>query len=439
MPPSSQLTHLARELKGSAILGIAAEIRELVAQGQPILNLTVGDFHPAEFRIPRALEDGIVAALRAGEANYPPPIGMEPLRRAICGFYAARGGRELALDNVVVAAGARPVIYAAYRALVEAGDRVVFGVPGWNNEYYCDMVGAEQVRVACTQEERFLPTAASLRPHLAGARLLALNSPLNPTGTALAPEELGRICDVVLEENARRGSSERPLYLLYDQVYWMVTTPATVHADPLTLRPEIAPYLVTIDAISKCFAATGLRVGWAMASAEITKAINKINGHVGAWAPRPEQVATAKFLADQAAVDEFIAGMRREAAARLEVIYQGLQKMRAASLPVDCLRPQGAIYASVRFALHGRRTPAGALLRSDDDIRRYLLQSAEVGLVPFAAFGAAEGQGWFRISIGMASVEALRALLPRLESAVRAVEAVGATTPSAGRPAVLTH
>ncbi|TAN23080.1 MAG: aminotransferase class I/II-fold pyridoxal phosphate-dependent enzyme [Acidobacteria bacterium] len=421
--PGSQLTSLAERLKGSAILGIAAEIRELMAQGEPILNLTVGDFHPAQFRIPRGLEDNIVEALRAGEANYPPPIGMEVLRRAICGLYKPRGGREVTLDNVVIAAGARPVIYAAYAALVEAGDRVVFGVPGWNNEYYCDMVGAEQIRVACPKEAGFLPTAKALQPHLRGARLLALNSPLNPAGSSLSAEELAAICDAVLEENTRRPAGERPLYMLYDQVYWMLTTPGTVHSDPVLLRPAIAPYLVTIDAISKCFAATGLRVGWAIAPPAIAKAINKINGHVGAWAPRPEQIATAKFLNDAAAVDAYIAGMRREAAARLEVVHKGMQALRAKGLPVDSLKPQGAIYASVRFALHGLRTPQGQRLQTDDDIRRYLLQAAHVGMVPFAAFGAAEGEGWFRISIGVASMADLEQLMPRLETAVAAVAA----------------
>lgn len=431
--PSSQLSRFARELKGSAILGMGEEISVLIAQGQPILNLTIGDFRASEFRIPLALEEGIIAAYRAGESTYPPAVGIEPLRRAIAAFYQRRGGSEVAVESVVVAGGARPAIYAAYAALVEAGDRVVFGVPGWNNEYYCDMVRAVQVRVPCAKESGFLPTAAALRPHLPGARLLALNTPLNPTGTSLAAEELAAILDAVLEENARRGPDERPLYLLYDQVYWMVTTPGTVHPDPMRLRPAIAPYLVTIDAISKCFAATGLRVGWAIAPPAIAKAINKINGHVGGWAPRAEQVATAKFLADSAAVDAYIAGMRREAAARLEVVHQGMQAMRAQGLPVDSLRPQGAIYNSVRFALHGRTTTAGELLRTDDDVRRYLLHAAHVGMVPFGAFGAAEGEGWFRISIGVASLDQLQQLMPRLEAAVKATQgAVSAREPLVG-------
>lgn len=422
--PSTQLSVLAQQLRGSKILGIADEIRGLVAQGQTILNLTVGDFSPRQFRIPRELEEATVEALRAGETNYPPPIGIESLRRAICDFYGRRGGRTPELNTVLVAAGARPVIYSMYRALVDAGDTVVFGVPGWNNEYYCDMVGAKQVRLACDPATGFLPTAEMLRPHLKGARLLAINSPLNPTGTSFSAESLAAICDAVLEENARRGPGERPLYLFYDQVYWMLTTPGTEHPDPARLRPAILPYLVTIDAISKAFAATGLRVGWSIAPAEITKAMNNINGHIGAWAPRPEQLATARLLADHAAVDRYIAQMRHEATARLETIYNGIQAMRRDGLPVDCLRPQGAIYASVRFGLHGGRTPAGETLATDNDIRRYLLHAARLAVVPFDAFGAEQGQGWCRLSIGVVSVAELEELLPRLRLAVEAVAGV---------------
>lgn len=418
--PSQQLSRLARELRGSAILGIADEIRSLAAQGQSILNLTVGDFHPRQFRIPRELEESIVEALRAGEANYPPPIGLEALRRAVCGFYERRGGRAVKLESVLIGGGARPVIYALYRALVDPGDRVVYGVPGWNNEYYCDLVGAEAIRLECSAATGFLPTAVELRPLLRGARLVALNSPLNPTGTSFSHDELAAICDAVLEENARRGSAERPLYLFYDQVYWMITTPGTTHSDPLVLRPAIEPYLVTVDAISKCFAATGLRVGWAIAPPEIVRALNNINGHVGAWAPRPEQVAAARLLGDHAAVERYIGTMRTEAANRLETVHRGLQMMRTDGLPVDCLRPQGAIYASVRFALHGRRTPEGETLSTDEDIRRYLLRVAGLAVVPFAAFGAREGEGWFRVSIGVVSVAELEALMPRLRAAVEA-------------------
>jgi aspartate aminotransferase len=418
----SRVSTLAQTLRGSAILRIAGEVRELAKQGRPILDLTVGDFSSKQFPIPRELEDGVVEALRAGESTYPPSIGLESLRQAVRAFYQKRLGLEFPLESVLITSGARPAIYAVYRALVDAGDRVVFGVPQWNNDYYCTIVGAEPVMIECDASTRFLPTAKMLRPLVRDARLLALNSPLNPTGTLYDAATLSDICDLVLEENARRGDRERPLYIMYDAVYWMLTTQGLDHVDPVSLRPEIAPYVVTVDAISKAFASTGLRVGWAIASPDIIRPMNDIIGHVGAWAPRPEQVATAKFLGNDAAVDRFIDNMRHGVTARLDAVYNGMVAMRDDGLPVDCVRPQGAIYVSARFALHGMQTPDGTVLRTDDDVRQYLLHAAGFAVVPFNAFGAQGDHGWFRLSIGVVSVEQIDGIFPSLR---RAIEALG--------------
>lgn len=415
---SSRVSALANHLRGSAILRIADEVRALVKEGKPIVNLTVGDFSSAQFRIPRELEDGIIEALRAGESTYPPPIGLESLRSAVRDFYARRLGLNFPLESFLIASGARPAIYAVYRAIVDPGDRVVFAVPSWNNDYYCEILGAQAVTVECDASTAFHPTAALLRPVIRGARLLALNSPLNPTGTLLDARQLGEICDLVLEENARRGPGERPLFVMYDQVYWMLTAPGTKHVDPISLRPEIAPHVVLVDAISKAFAATGLRVGWAVAPPDVIRPMNDIIGHVGAWAPRPEQVATARLLGDHAAVDRYIEHMRHETAARLEAVFQGLETMRKDGLPVECIRPQGAIYLSARFGLHGLRTPDGETIATDEDVRRYLVCAAGLAAVPFSAFGASGDHGWFRLSIGVVSVEQIAQLMPRLRQAI---------------------
>jgi aspartate aminotransferase len=416
-----RLSTLAQHLRGSVILGIADEVRSLIAAGQDIANLTVGDFSSKQFRIPIELEDGIVDALRAGESTYPPPNGLEALRASVADFYRRRMGLDLGVENILIASGARPAIYAAYRAVVDPGERVVFGVPSWNNDYYCDILGAEQVAVECDASTSFQPTADMLRPVIRGARLLALNSPLNPTGTVFGAEQLEGICDLVLEENARRGAGERPLYLLYDQVYWMITARGVTHVNPVSLRPAIAPYVIFVDAISKAFAATGLRVGWAVAAPDVIKPMSDVIGHVGAWAPRAEQVATARLLADHASVDRYMENMRSEAATRLEAVFDGLTALQRDGLPVDCVRPQGAIYVSARFALHGSRAPHGDALSTDEDIRRYLLRAAGVAVVPFSAFGTSGDNGWFRLSIGVVSVAQIRAIMPRLGDALRSL------------------
>jgi aspartate aminotransferase len=420
--PAPHLSTLSQTLRGSAILGIAGEVRALVKEGRQILDLTVGDFSSKQFRIPRELEDGIVDALRAGESTYPPPIGLDSLRAAVREFYRRRLGLDYPIESFLMCAGARPAIYATYRALVDPGDRVVFGVPSWNNDYYSEMLNAEAVTVECDARTRFQPTAEMLRPLVRGARLLALNSPLNPTGTLFDAEQLGAICDLVLEENARRGPNERPLYIMYDQVYWMLTSGGAKHVDPVSLRPELMPYTVLVDAISKAFAATGLRVGWAVAPPEIIRPMNAILTHVGAWAPRPEQVASAKLLSDHAAVDRYIENMRHETGLRLDAVYDGLSAMQRDGLPVECVRPEGAIYVSARFALHGMRTPDGTMIESDEDARRYLLNAVGLAAIPFNAFGSQSDAGWFRLSIGVVSVEQIQTVLPVLRRAIEALE-----------------
>jgi aspartate aminotransferase len=418
---------VAAGLIGSEILKIAADVRALVAQGAAVCNLTVGDFASSQFPIPSFLEREIVARLAAGETNYPPADGMPQLRRAIVDFYERTLGLRYDIDAVLVTGGSRPGIYSTYVALVDPGDAVVYPVPSWNNNHYCYLVGARGVPVLCRAEDAFLPTRRILEPAVRGARMLALNSPLNPCGTAFTPEALADICDLVLEENARRAEGERPLFLLYDQVYWMLTFGATRHVHPEALRPEMARYTVTIDGISKAFAATGVRVGWTTGPADVTARMAAIVAHVGAWAPRAEQVATASLLESATEIDTYHAVMKEGVQRRLDALYDGVRRLRDAGYPLEAIPPMGAIYLSVRFALHGRRTPHGATLASDEDIRRYLLESAGVAVVPFSAFGMEANDGWFRLSVGAVSVEELESAFSRLEHALArlAPESVG--------------
>jgi aspartate aminotransferase len=408
---------MAQGLVGSEILKIAADIRAMPGGGADVCNLTVGDFSPTEFRIPRLLEDEIRAALERGETNYPPSDGVAELRRGVLAFYEERLGLRYPLESVLITGGSRPGIHGTYTTLVDPGDVVVYPVPSWNNNHYCHMAGAVQRAVVCDKETAFLPSRSHLEDAVRGARLLVLNSPSNPSGTAFTRDALEGICDLVLEENARRDG-ERPLFLLYDQVYWMLTFEGTAHVNPVSLRPDMRHYTLFIDGISKSFAATGVRVGWVVGPSDVVQRMAGIVGHIGAWAPRAEQTATARLLAAPDAIVEYSSRFKAEILERLGPLHEGLRRMRSEGLPVDTISPMGAIYLSARFNLIGKRAPDGTQLDTNEAIRRYLLREASLGIVPFQAFGSRNEDGWFRLSVGAVSPAAIHAMLPRLRAAL---------------------
>ncbi|MFD2784426.1 pyridoxal phosphate-dependent aminotransferase [Hymenobacter rubripertinctus] len=416
-----QVSRMAGSLIGSEIIKIGNEVNDMIRKGEQICNLTIGDFDPTIYPIPAELKDEITRAYEAGQTNYPPANGMAALREAAAAFTRSRLGLEYSAADFLVAGGSRPLIYATYLALIDPGDKVVFPVPSWNNNHYCHLSGAEAVMVETRPENNFMPTAEELAPHLAGATMLALCSPLNPTGTVFSREDLEAICDLVLAENERREPGEKPLYLLYDQIYWLLTFGETAHYDPVNLRPALRDYTIYIDGISKCLAATGVRVGYAFGPAPVIDKMKAILGHVGAWAPKAEQVAVAHYLPATTAVDRYLSTFKHNIQRSLDTLHEGLQTMKSAGLPVDSMVPMGAIYLTARLDVLGRTTPAGQVLTSTKELTSYLISEARLALVPFSAFGTDDTAPWFRMSVGGASLEAIEAALPRLQSALEAL------------------
>ena len=393
------LSTLARGLVGSEILKIAGEIRQLAAQGKTICNLTVGDFAPSEFRIPAGLQSLIVDAFASGQTNYPPADGTLELRRAVKKFYEDDLGLTYPIESILIAGGARPIIFAAYAAVVDPGDKVVYPVPSWNNNHYTYLMRGTGVEITVGENTNFLPTAELLEPHIHDARLLCINTPLNPTGTVMSKQEVQRISQLVVEENDRRAAAgTRPLYILWDQVYWMLTFGQSHHYTPPQLVPESMPWTIFVDGISKAFAATGLRVGWTVAPPHVTARMRDIIGHIGAWAPRPEQMAVAQFLGRKAEIDAFHESMIHELQLRLDLLHDGFEAMHRDGLPVRAIEPQGAIYLSVQFDLVGRGG-----ITTNEQIRHLLLERAGFAVVPFQAFGTRREDGWFRLSVGAVS------------------------------------
>ena len=408
------LSRLAQGLVGSEVLRIAGEVRAAIAAGRDICNLTVGDFDPEEFPLPKKLADGVKAALDAGHSNYPPSNGMPELRKAVVAFYQREMQLDYPVESVIIASGARPLIYATYKTLVDAGDVVAFPVPSWNNNHYIYMTAARGVPLEVKRANQFHPTPEQVAAVLPEARLLALSSPLNPTGTGMKPEALAAISRMVVDENRRReGNGQRPLFIMYDMVYWATTFDTGLPLTPPSLVPEVAPYTVLVDAISKSLAATGLRVGWGLAHPAVTQRMSDLIGHVGAWAPKPEQVASAAFITDAAAFHEFRGQMAERLGMRLRALHEGFASMRAKGIDVESVEPEGTLYLSVRFPLG--ITVRGRQMKTNEDLRKLLLEEAGIAVVPFQAFALPHEDGWFRMSVGAVSMKAIEQGLARME------------------------
>lgn len=414
-----QVSKLAANIIGSEIIKLAGEVNEKIKQGEHIYNMTIGDFNPKVFPIPTELKQAIIAEYENDQTNYPAADGMLELRTAVSNLLKERGGLEYATDEIVITGGARPAIYAIFRALVDQGDTVVFPVPSWNNNHYSYLNGAKAVMIETSAENKFMPSAAEIAPHIPGAQLLAMCSPLNPTGTVFKKSDLEQICDLVLAENAkRRISGEKPLYVMYDQIYWPLTHGNTKHYDPVSLRPEMREYTLFVDGISKSLAATGVRVGWSMGPKFIINKMKAILGHVGAWAPKAEQLASATYLSNLPQYDSFVKDINGKINTRLQGFYEGFQALKNEGFRVDAIAPEAAIYLTVQFSLHGQKTEDGTVLETTQDVTKYILDEAKVAIVPFYAFGSSPSSSWYRLSVGTCKVEDVQGAIENLRAAL---------------------
>ena len=413
-----KVSKLAENIIGSEIIKLAGEVNEKIKQGEKIYNLTIGDFNPNEFPIPTELKQFIIDEYNANQTNYPAADGMLELRTAVSNLLKQRGGLDYKADEILIAGGARPVIYSIFKALVDPNDTVIFAVPSWNNNHYTYLNGATAVVIEATPEQNFMPSAADIKPHISKANFVALCSPQNPTGTVFTKEGLEEICDLILEENKKRDASQKPVYLMYDQIYWALTFGDVKHYNPVILRPEMRDYTIFVDGISKSLAATGVRVGWSMGPKFIIDKMKAILTHVGAWAPKAEQLATANYLTDLKSYDAFIDLQKEKINARLTGFYKGFQALKAAGFKVDAITPQAAIYLTVQFNLHGQKTANGTTLATTKDITKYLLDEAKLAIVPFSAFGASADSSWYRLSVGTCKLEDVDGAIANLKSAL---------------------
>ena len=414
----STLSQLAESLIGSEIVKLGNEISKRVRDGEKIYNYTIGDFDPDIFPIPAGLEEQIIACYRQRYTNYPPADGLLELRSAISKFTEEHQYISYAPNEIQVASGGRPLIYALFKTIVDVHDKVIYGVPSWNNNHYVSMNHGAHCIIETTVENNFMPTVADVKQHISGAVLLCLCSPQNPTGTTISKETLEGICDLVIEENKKREGKAKKLYVMYDQMYSLLVYDNIKHFDPVSLRPEMKDYTIFIDGISKSFAGTGVRVGWALGPVHVLSKMRPLLSHIGAWAPMAEQKATANFLEQKDLLKEYLGHFKKELQERLITIYQGFTRLKEKGYEIDCIAPHAAIYLTLKLPLAGKSAD-GKTLNDQKDVTEYILNKAKLAIVPFYAFGADHSSPWYRLSVGTCIKSEIPDMLALFENALQ--------------------
>lgn len=377
---SLKLARRVTDIRVSPSTAAAQRARDLRAQGRDIVDLTVGE---PDFDTPDPIKEVAIAAIRSGDTKYTPVNGTPALRKAIRQDYATRLSIDCADDQICVGGGAKQIIFLGLMATVEPGDEVIIPAPYWVS--YPDMVianGGTPVIVPCAEADRFKLTPASLEAAITPAtRWLVLNSPSNPTGVAYTADELRGLADVL-----RRHPQ---VFVLSDEIYDRIWYADFSAASIANVAPDLADRTLVVNGVSKSYAMTGWRIGYAAGPKALIAAINKLQSQMSSCPSSISQAAAAFALtADQSQVAETVKVYR----ARCEATCASLNAIPG----ISCLQPDGAFYLYPNISgLIGKRTPAGKQITCDLDFVLYLLDSEGVAAIHGAAYGL---EPHFRIS-----------------------------------------
>ena len=416
------VTDMLDTLTESDIRIIAGAVQQKIQSGEKIFNLTIGDFNPKIFPVPEECVEEIFKAYKDNQTNYPFGPGEPVLRNTLSEYMERRGGLKYNPNEFVIGAGGRPNIYLVYNSVVEKGDGVIFPVPSWNNNFYIHILGAKGIPIETKADSFFMPSAEQIKPHIKNASLIALCSPLNPTGTVLQKENIENISTLVVEENAtRRKSGKRPIYVLFDQIYWQLTYGVTKHYDPVTVNPEMKKYTLFTDGMSKAFAGTGVRVGWLFGDEPVISKTKSMLTHLGSFPPKPEQIAAGIYLKNDDWVDKYLNNFKNEISTRLSGFHKGFMDLKKKGYPVNAIVPMAALYLTIEINLLGKNKPGGGKFETPAEVTKFILDDAKIGLVPFSAFDSVENPTWYRLSVGTCTREEVGEAIYNLEKSLEKI------------------
>ncbi len=388
---TKRLASRVRELKPSATLAINAKAKALRAKGIDIVNLSAGE---PDFDTPAHIKAAAIKALEEGFTRYTPVPGIPELREAICARIKEDYHLDYSPEEVVVTCGAKQALFNLAQALFEPGDEVIILSPYWvSYPPIVELAGAKPVIVPSSKEDNFEPKLSALEEALSPrTQGIFLNSPSNPTGLVYSTEFL---------EGVAALARKRDLIIVTDDIYDHLRFDGKGPENILTVAPDLRDQTVMVNGVSKTYAMTGWRIGWAVGPKDIIAAMARIQGQSTSNATSVAQKAALEALSGP---QDCVVEMRETFKRRAVLLYEELKKTPGLDLP----KPQGTFYAFVDFSTYfGRKTPQGQVIKGSLEMGDYLLEEARVATVPGIAFGE---DRFLRISFANAEEEILKGI-----------------------------
>jgi aspartate aminotransferase len=387
----------------SKILQIGAKAAAMKRDGLPVIILGAGE---PDFDTPDNVKQAAKAAIDAGDTKYTALDGTPALKKAVVEKFRRENGVDYAIDEVTVATGAKQILFNAFMATLDPGDEVIIPTPYWTS--YSDIVevcGGVPVLVPCDAAAGFRLQAAQLEAAITPkTRWVLLNSPSNPSGAAYAAADYRPLIDVLLRHPH--------VWLMVDDMYEHIVYDGFDFVTPVALEPRLKERTLTINGVSKAYAMTGWRIGYAGGPKPLIKAMAVIQSQATSCPSSVSQAAAAEALNGP---QTFLKERQESFQRRRDLVVGRLNKIDG----LECRTPEGAFYTFSGCAgILGRTTPKGKRIEADHDFTDYLLEDANVAVVPGSAFGLSP---FFRISYATSEAELAEAL-DRIERACAALK-----------------
>ena len=391
-----------KRIKPSPTIAVTTKARELKAAGKNVIGLGAGE---PDFDTPDNIKEVAIKAIKEGDTKYTAVDGTPALKKAIAEKFKRENNLDYSIDQITVGAGGKHVIYNAMMATLNKGDEVIIPAPYWVS--YPDVVllaGAKPVIIECSEDQGFKLNPKNLENSITNkTKWLILNSPSNPTGASYSENEIKKLAEV-LKKNSH-------VHILSDDIYEHISYEGFKFFT-IAQIPELKERVLTMNGVSKSYAMTGWRIGYAAGSKEIIKAIAKIQSQSTS---NPSSVSQAAAVEALNGTQNFIIERSKAFQERRDFVVSELNKIDG----INCLKPEGAFYVFPSCKdLLGKKDNKGNVLETDNDFVQSMLENVGVAVVQGSAFGL---DGFFRISYAT-SMENLKKALIKISDFCKSIK-----------------